>query len=164
MRGFSRFLSWKEFLPWRLIWVILNSSSISSLSIHLGRQWWIPEWGMGNATAIAIMGNYYKEVLVSRGIQPNKITITGYPLLDTLSKHNSKINEASFAQLKFHKNKPLVVLITQPFVEDGSWTPKIRQLFVEWIINSIQIAGCQLIIKIHPGDNTSLQKVGRKVR
>ena len=158
LRGFSRFLSWKEFLPWRLISVILNSSTISSLSIHLGRQWWIPEWGMGNATAIAIMGNYYKEVLVSRGIQPNKITITGYPLLDALSKHNSKIDEASFAQLKFHKNKPLVVLITQPFVEDGSWTPKIRQIFVEWIINSIQIAGCQLIIKIHPRDNIEVYK------
>ncbi len=160
LNGFSAFLAWRRYFPWRIISNITNIRVISMLSILFGRQWCVPEWGTGNATFIAAMGNYYKHVLVSRGISPDKIVVTGYPLLDDFQ--DSCLDTERFKNIKekFVKgNQSVILLITQPLVEDNLWKPSLRVLHFESIINAVKHVNGQLIVKVHPRENIGVYKL-----
>ena len=92
--------------------------------LRLGRQVCVPCWGFGNSTLIAVMGNYYKQVFVSRGIHPDKIVVTGYPMLDKSPSQRNSANIKIFQDLKLQKSKPIILLLTQPFVEDNFINPR----------------------------------------
>jgi hypothetical protein len=160
-KGFSSFLAWKGYFPWRIVSLITNIPAISMLSIRLGRQWCVPVWGMGDATVIAAMGNYYKRVFVSRGIHPDRIVVTGYPLLDDLLKNDSDFDTQSdfFEKIGLLYSKPLILLITQPFVEDGLWEPALRVLYFESVVNAVRHVNGQLVVKVHPRENLDVYRL-----
>ena len=69
-----------------------NIALISKLTLSLGRQWEMPAWGTGGATIIAAMGDYYKQVFISRRVNSRRIFVTGSPLFDNLSDNASVIS------------------------------------------------------------------------
>ena len=157
-KKFSSFLVWRRYLLWRIFSSFTDIPVISQLSINAGRQWCIPSWGTGNATIIAAMGNYYKRVLVSRGIHPDKIAVTGYPLLDDFSK--SSLNNCSLDSLKIVEDtKPIILLITQPLVEDGLWDPSLRTLHLDSIVSAVKHVDGKLIVKVHPRENMEIYQL-----
>lgn len=150
LRGFSALLSCRRYLLWRIISTITNVSFISKISIILGRQWCVPIWGTGGATAIAVTGDYYKQVLISRGINPDKIFVTGYPLLDSL---HGLSKDSSLYLKKANAKGPLILLITQPLVEDGLWKSSYAEMTVHAVVKAVAYVKGQLIVKVHPRES-----------
>jgi hypothetical protein len=148
--GISCFLSLNRYLPWHIISTLTNTHLMSQLTLRLGRQWEIPAWGTGGATIIAAMGDYYKQVFVSRRVSPNRILVTGSPLFDNLSIRKNIVNKINDNE----SNKPVILLITQPFVEDGTWGPRHRDSFVKTVATAIKQIDAQLVIKVHPRENS----------
>jgi len=109
------------------------------------------------------MGKHYRKVFTDRGVDPRKITITGYPLLDgtAISDRNCR-REDLFKKIGFNANKSLILLITQPFVEDGLWTKNLRDLFFKSVTESLIAKGFQLVIKLHPRENLNKEIEKRK--
>jgi hypothetical protein len=155
LKGLAFFLSFDRFLFWRIISAITNISIVTKLTIFIGRQWAIPVWGTGGSSVIAAMGQFSKKILVSRGVPYNRVIVTGFPLFDKIKKvdsNSSAINPANETISK--RNKPLILLITQPFVEDGVWTSETRTRFFESIINAVSKARSRLVVKVHPREES----------
>ena len=130
----SGVLSRHNYSLWRLISVFINTNIVSKLLLRLGRYCCSPCWGLGDSTIIAAMGDYYKQVFILEVI-PEKIAVTGYSLLDELPKHRSRFDSNLFREnIGISHSKPLVLLITQPFVEDGLWTTTMRSVFIKNVI------------------------------
>jgi hypothetical protein len=160
LTGFSRLLAWHNYFLWRVISAITNTQKISMLFIRLGRQWCVPDWGLGDATVIAAMGNCYKKVFLSRGVHSNKIVVTGYPLLDDFSMRCSDLNmsENLLKEIGLSNKRPLILLITQPLVEDGLWDPAFRVLHFEAIVKAVKDVKGQLIVKVHPRESVDIYR------
>lgn len=123
--------------------------------------------GHSNCTKICVFGNAMKKTLVDQGINPNKIVITGQPRFDILLDYKNKnMKKKIYSFLNLSPQTKLILLITQPFVEDKIWTEKDRERFVSIILDSIKnLSQCQLVLKIHPRENIKsyhniLKKVG----
>ncbi len=130
---------------------------ISKLTLNLGRQWEMPAWGTGGATVIAAMGDYYKQVFISRRVDSERIFVTGSPLFDNLSGNASAIvADRNASDIKELSNKAIVLLITQPFVEDGTWTPNHRTSYVKSVMAASRQINARLIIKVHPRENLNV--------
>ena len=122
--------------------------------VFFGRQEAIPNWGTGGADKIAAMGNYYRRLFILRGVASDKIVVTGYPLLDSVPTCGSQFSSDNFLQkTKLTPDRALILLITQPFVEDGQWSPSLREMLVKAVINSVKQINGQLIIKLHPRES-----------
>jgi hypothetical protein len=155
--GSFDFIRWWNFACWRFISKVLDSNLASKLSVSLGCQWVVPDWGMGKSTKIAAMGRYYKQVLVSRGISAESIVVTGYPLLDdivTSSPHPK--NRKLLEELGLQSARPIILLLTQPFVEDHVWSRNTRDEFVDLVRHSVEQINGQLVIKIHPREDSNV--------
>jgi len=157
-KGVLSFLKWRSYLPWRVISSILAIRSISKLFITLGRQWAIPFWGSGGSSKIAVTGEYYKRVLVNSGISPNKIIVTGYPLLDDILKNRSNSNQSGglFEEIGLPEKRPLILLVTQPLVEDGFWKTDLRSLHFDSVVNAVKHINGQLVVKVHPRERVDV--------
>lgn len=159
-KGLFGLLKWRNYLLWRMISGVLYTNVISRLFIRLGRQIAIPCWGTSGADKIAVMGDYYRGVFVSRGVRRDKIVVTGYPLLDNVPIYVSGFSvKKFFRKMGLQMYKPLILLITQPFVEDGIWSPSLRDEFVKSVINAVPHVNGQLIIKPHPRENLGVYKI-----
>jgi hypothetical protein len=162
-KGISYFLSWRGYLPWRIISLVLNNRAVARFFVFIGRQWAVPCWGLSSVSKIAVMGEYYKRVFINRRVSPERLVVTGYPLLDDVVKHRLKFNRLKvFEDLGLFTNKPLVLLITQPFVEDGLWHSKVRDLFLQSVVSNVARLKGQLVIKVHPRENLEfyVRKIG----
>jgi hypothetical protein len=155
----GKLLACKRYLPWRLISTITNTPAISKLTLQLGLLWEIPVWGAGGTSVIAVMGDYYKNVLASKGVNPNKIVITGYPLFDNVCNYIPTFTRKQFCdQMSLNPNAPLVLFISQPFIEDGFWTAELKESLVEFIAKGVKQVNGQLVVKLHPRENQDFFK------
>jgi len=157
-KGLFSLLKWKSYLPWRVISSFLDTRALSKLFISIGRQWAIPFWGLGGASKIAVMGEYYKRVFVNSGISPDKIIVTGYPLLDDILKHRSGSNKSPnlFEEIGLPERRPLILLVTQPLVEDGFWKPNLRVLHFDSVVKAVKNVNGQLVVKVHPRERVDV--------
>jgi hypothetical protein len=147
-------LRWRNYLPWRVVSSMSKLSMISKFTLSMGWRTRTLEWGLGGATKYAVMGEFYKRLLVSHGVPPHKVVITGYPLFDLVPNRISIYDEqATFEKIGLEKDKGLVLFTAQAFVEDGVWPASYRRFLVRSIIDSVERLGLQLIIKVHPREN-----------
>jgi len=100
-------------------------------------------YGHGECSKIAVMGEFAKNLLVSEGIDPKKIVITGQPRFDDIVEKKKKMNNKRLGTRK------RVVVTTEPFVETMLWTEKQRENFILTIVNTLD-TDTELVIKLHP--------------
>jgi len=113
--------------------------------------------GRFGCQAIAVAGSWEKHVLTERGVDPDKIFITGAPTLDILSQVGGSADTADLRQnLAIDADDKVVLLLTSAYVEHGWWSSDMRTRFVTGIIDSLMPLlenSVRLVIKIHPAEN-----------
>lgn len=146
------------YLPWRSLAMLSRVPIIEKVSVFLGWRVRSLAWGFGGIYRIAVMGEYSKRLLIKRGVHTNRIVVTGYPLFDNVVSEKKLFNRAlTLQELKIKHCEKLVVLITQPFVEDKIWSPATRKLFISSVIKSVKkTSSTKLIIKIHPREDLAV--------
>jgi len=108
--------------------------------------------GHGGCSKIAVFGDAMKELLISEGVGPEHIEVTGNPKFDFLyyakeSDYKSKLCET----WGISSDHDIVLLLTDYFVEFGIWTTEQRKEFVMVIANAVaMLPRSKLVIKIHP--------------
>jgi UDP:flavonoid glycosyltransferase YjiC (YdhE family) len=143
----------KAFL-WRLVCLVIYSRLFLKISIKIGWPARRVCWGTTPIDRIAVMGKYYKKVFIDRGVHLNKITVTGYPLLDGVTNSAPCLCKNDLSKrIGLDRNKPLALLITQPFVEDGFWTPSLREFFIKSVVDNLVSRDFQVVIKLHPRES-----------
>jgi hypothetical protein len=112
-------------------------------------------YGHGESTKIAIFGESVYKKLVNEGIPPNKLEITGNPKFDKLIEYK-KEKTKNILKEKYNspKDKAVILLITQQFVEYRIWTKNQRESFVSEIVRAVSnLNNIEFIIKIrHPNE------------
>lgn len=116
----------------------------------------ISTYGHGECSRIAVFGDAVKEMLVSEGVDPGRIVITGNPKFDELyySKRVSS-KESVCKRWEIPQGNEIIVLVCQFFV--GIKAPKQARKFLVAIINAVMtFQNVTLIIKVHPGEDEDI--------
>lgn len=108
--------------------------------------------GHGGCSKIAVFGDAIKGLLVSEGLAPDSIKVTGNPKFDILYNVKANGDSSELRQsLGISSNEKVIVLLTDYLVEIGLWTVKQREQFILTIVEAVNnLPKCKLIIKIHP--------------
>jgi len=157
-RDFTYIFRWRNYLLWRILALIAENYLISKILILIRWRTRVLEWGLNGADIIAVMGEYYKNLLIRRGVPPNRIVVIGYVLMDTFANSIpvlDKKRNSLYAKLKLKEDKMKILFLSQPLVEDNICTEDEYQNILIRLTN-ILIDKCQLIIKPHPRED--LQK------
>jgi hypothetical protein len=142
---------------WKIISLLIYNKLFLEITLKIGWPARRVCWGTTPIDRIAVMGKQYKKVFVDRGVKASRVTITGYPLLDGAVRSGGNCQKESLVKkIGFDANKPLVLLITQPFVEDGLWAQNLRDFFLKSVTESLVTKGFQLVIKLHPREEEDL--------
>jgi len=116
--------------------------------------------GMFGCQAITIAGSWEKKVLVERGVLPEDIYVTGNPHINIRLNHDKPEARNQLCQeLGIDVQDKVILLLTCAQVEHGRWTVKMREDFINGIIDTIlPITNdhVKLFIKIHPVENLGI--------
>lgn len=113
--------------------------------------------GMYGCDAIAIAGNWEREVLIERGVNPDAIYVTGNP---TLNFSRAASNGETRQKLGIKTDDKVIALLTCAQVEHGRWTVDMREQFVTGIIDALSpmLGSVHLLIKVHPVEDLAVYK------
>jgi len=104
---------------------------------------------------VCVHGPLSKEMFIRNGIPENAIVVTGQPRYDDMVRQDVHGNhDALLERLRLKTDKPLVMLATQPMVEHGLWSEERREDFVKQVLGATREAGCQLLVKLHPREQS----------
>jgi len=108
--------------------------------------------GHGGCSKIAVFGDAMKELLISEGVSPEHIAVTGNPKFDFIYYAKESNYKSELCQSWGTPNdEDIILLLTDYLVEFGMWTVKQRKHFVMAIAEAVaKLPGCKLVIKIHP--------------
>ncbi len=112
---------------------------------------WI--FGGGSADKVAVIGDFYREMLIQEGIPSEKIVSTGHPRHDDLVLC---INE--WKQQPVITDKPYIVLAAPPVSQtkktarQGHVTPEAMNQYLHRVIEDLLKLPFELVIKPHPRD------------
>ena len=118
--------------------------------------------GRFGCQAIAVAGSWEKDVLIERGVDPDKVFITGRPEFDTLSSVRDSLDTAELRKnLAINTDDKVVLLLTSAYIEHGWWSADMRTEFITGIIDSLAPLldqSVHLVIKIHPVEDINEYK------
>lgn len=147
-------------IPFRLLRLFLNYDLLSfnqKMELILlrvdARSWGNPgNYGHGKCKKIAVFGDATKDLLISEGIDPQRIIVTGNPKFDSIYHYKNSSSKQNVCKiLKLQSDKDIFLLITQHFVEAKIWSNRQRSDFIMTICRAIStFPNAQLIIKLHP--------------
>jgi len=110
----------------------------------------------------AVWGSISKEWFITRGVEPEKLVITGYPRYDALAKKKMKLRarEKVILDLNIEPSKGIIMLATQPYVGFSAHnSPRMNELLLRGVLSAMkEFPDKQLIIKLHPAEDNSLAK------
>ena len=110
--------------------------------------------GQGFCSITAVFGNYTKDLFVSKGIDPEKIEVTGNPKFDEIYYNKFKDKKEILKKYGFIMDQKYVIFLSQPYVELGLWEKKQKFELIKAIDDAIEnLKGTKLIIKPHPREN-----------
>lgn len=129
-----------------------NSLRIPTLNIQNAI---IVEYPLGSPIStrkMAVDGEYFKEVLVKMGNDPNKIIVTGQPRFDSLVRGDQRFQRGEIIErLGLDPLKKVVVLFPEPIVAHVRETD--RDQFMRAIFMAIRdLQDVQVVTKLHPVD------------
>lgn len=128
----------------------------------VARDFWVAftiddDRGNYGCKVIAIAGSWEKKILIERGVNPDKIVITGNPIMGIVALGNDGYNTDNLrGELGIKKDAKVILLITQAQVEHGRWTIDMCESFINGVIDSIApilTDLMRLVIKIHPAES-----------
>ncbi len=108
----------------------------------------------GLSDKIAVSGNATRNLLIKKGIDTDKIEVTGYVRFDSLFKNTIEKDEATKEIEAKSKGKKVVL-----FLPDSADSHQFVSTKSYWQTNTGVIAACkelddiQLVVKPHPGEN-----------
>jgi hypothetical protein len=123
-----------------------------------------PEIGTLSTDKMFVDGEYYKDILIKRGVDPKKIVVTGNPRFDLYyekisSTNISEVNNKTRKRLKIGSNERIILVIEQPLYLAVTQLDKI--LMIRGSLKAAKAAGARTIIKLHPNQHTDY--IERKV-
>ncbi len=155
LRSIRSIFRWKRYFLWRLFSRIIRSRLISKILILIRWKVRVLEWGLGGTDLVAVMGDYYKELMIKRGVPSHKIVVCGYVLLDEI------VRSASSEMLSYKLDniprldptKKKILLLSQTLVEDNICSLNRYFNVLEALIGNLS-SEYQLIVKPHPREDT----------
>jgi predicted glycosyltransferase len=113
----------------------------------------IGRYGRGSCSKIAVFGDAVKEMLLSEGVNPGRIVVTGSPKFDRISQYQQiDCREVVRSRLSIPEGNRMVLLVTQFFSGVGAWV-KMETLLSSIIEGVRHMPRVSLVIKLHPGEN-----------
>lgn len=108
--------------------------------------------GYGEWSKAAVFGDASKQALVSAGISPDRIVVTGNPKFDYIFHSKGTACKAKVCQrYQIPNDKDIILLLTDYLVECGQWKAEQRIEFVIAIYKTtLRLTQSKLIIKLHP--------------
>jgi len=108
--------------------------------------------GHGGCSKIAVFGNADKQLLVSEGIAPERIAVTGNPKFDYIASANKNDCKSKVCRrFGISADTKIILLLTDWFVEYGIWTVRQREQFVKAVCRAAsKLPRCKIVIKLHP--------------
>jgi hypothetical protein len=112
-------------------------------------------WGLGQCTRIAVTGGCLRDLLISKGVPPEEIAITGQPRFDSILRLDVK--DEFIRNLEAGKGDKKVALYLPDASSGHMMTSKDTYLAmtVETIKAFKRIPECVLVIKPHPDEDPS---------
>ncbi len=157
LRHLKEPFKWARMYAFFFITLVSISSEPFRALLALGndlvrRSVYTHNYGASGCSKIAVTGEYVKNVLIKQGVPNNRLVLTGQPRFDRLVNETFDTNLFRLI-LKIPKDKKIVTLCTQPFVEYKMWTPETRKQFLSFVYKSIkELPNYQFVIKLHPID------------
>jgi UDP-N-acetylglucosamine 2-epimerase len=117
-----------------------------------GTKWKRRFYGLGECSKIAMFGDAERDILLSEGIAPERVVVTGNPKFDKVFySRGNNCRPSVCEKWDIPANKEIILLLTQYMVEGGIWTPEQRRNFVLAIAEAADgLPNTRLIIKLHP--------------
>jgi len=101
---------------------------------------------------IAVAGSWEKQTLVRRGVSPDKVVVTGSPVIGLSS--GDKEGTLSLRQsLGIGAKDKVILFLTSSQFEHGWWTEDMRNEFVSGVVDAmfpLLNESVHLVVKIHP--------------
>lgn len=109
------------------------------------------KYGHGESTKIAVFGEETKRLLISEGVSPAKLEITGSSKFDQLNYYKNYPKSELLKKYNINPNRKIVLVLTEYFVESKIWTKIQRKEFILSIVDAVSmINNVHLMIKLHP--------------
>ena len=128
-----------------------NLKGVPTLVLQHGIQEDEPIYGPTYADKMSVYGEYARRILIKRGVNPDKIVITGCSQWDELVKGEGISREEFCRQLGLDKDKKIILLATHI-----GYQRDIGRKVLIGVLNAVrQFPGTQLLIRAHPGEPIS---------
>ncbi|MDD5129528.1 MAG: CDP-glycerol glycerophosphotransferase family protein [Candidatus Omnitrophica bacterium] len=113
-----------------------------------------PEWLFFSHTMVAAMGQASADDMISQGVPPEKIMVTGNPGFDQFSFIEPEAVAFLRKRLGVLDNEKMVLFACQPYYVGVFNTPQIRSQMIEAIAQAAgSLKNIKLVVKPHPADN-----------
>jgi len=108
------------------------------------------KYGHGNCLKMAVYGDAVKRKFINEGIKEDKIIVTGNPKFDKIYQNKNETDKEKIcAEFTIPKEKKIILLVTQSFVELKLWNNEQRNQFLSVILKATEkLSNTQLLIKI----------------
>ncbi|MBP1908195.1 glycosyltransferase family 52 [Methanolobus bombayensis] len=141
-------------LPEKIAVLASNKLHIPTIRIQEGvyGKSYVP--GIIKVNMLAVMGPFFKSLLIDCGVSSNMITVTGQPRYDSLFQRKmEKSCVFTKQELDLPSDKKLVLLATQPVSDDQRWA------LIYSVCNTIRDnSEILLMIKPHPSESNDLHE------
>jgi len=121
--------------------------------------WLMPNpksYGLNGAFRIAVMGNAVKRWLVSRGVPPQQIAVSGQPRYDflhALRQHTTR--PQGLEELNLPEGQKIILFSSQPYVRYNTCSETVARQIWRSVIDGVKALGPghHLVGKLHPAED-----------
>ncbi len=132
--------------PFRIMKMIINDVR-EAFTVYDNR-------GKYGCQRIAIAGSWEKQVLIERGVAPDKLVVTGNPTIWFSLRIGDDDKISSLRRdLGIGVNDKVILLLTSALVEHGLWDESMRDEFTNGVVDAVApllSKSVRLVVKIHP--------------
>ncbi|MFC1514701.1 CDP-glycerol glycerophosphotransferase family protein [Candidatus Omnitrophota bacterium] len=137
----------------RLSVIAARARGISSLDLQRGAVADLADRGAPVYTdKMVVDGRFARDILIRRGVPPEKVVVAGNPRYDTLKDIAvDSAGERVYGKLGLSRDKKLIVLAST--FSNFFHTPGDKQKMIDVVLAGLkEFSDCHLIIKLHPAE------------
>jgi len=143
-KNFLSLLRKRRYVLWTSFSRIMDNYFVLRILLCLNFRFPSLEWGLSNPDRLGVMGQYFYNLLIERGVPSDHISIVGHVLFEEPSSVGGKTTPLS-------RKFPKVLLFTQPFIEDNFVSEDQYVKVLKEIVRALsKIENLCLTIKLHP--------------
>lgn len=128
-----------------------------------------PDWRFFSADAVAVMSENQRDGIISQGVPPDRITVTGHPGFDSLVSLDPDTSSRTRVALRVGDGHSMLLFASGPYVI-GSRSfsgPNVRRTMIRAVCEAAEaVESSYLVVKPHPSENVRELRslVGRRQR